>query len=103
MFVALKSELYLGCFQLVEWSVTVMAIALTTSPMEPVWDSLAASALVQWRRFITQKQEYLSWSGRSVAFLLMKVVSCRYAAGPLRRYINNDYSFGNRNYCVKIS
>jgi hypothetical protein len=78
-----------------EWSVSVMAIALTTSPMELVWDSLAASASVQWRRCITQKQEYLSWSGHLVAFLLMKVVSCRYASGPLRSCIDSDYSFRN--------
>jgi threonine/homoserine/homoserine lactone efflux protein len=73
-----------------EWSVTVMGIVLTTSPMELVWDSLAVSASAQWRRCITQKQEYLSWSGRLVAFLLMKVVSCRYASGLLRSCIDSD-------------
>jgi len=75
----LKLELYLGCFQQLEWSVIVMAIVQTTSLMELVWDSLAASASARWRRCITRKQQDLSWSGRLVAFLLMKVVSCRCA------------------------
>lgn len=70
----LKSELFLEYLQQVEWSVTVMVIVLMTSPMERVWDSLEASASVQWKRFITQKQGYGRRSGRLVACLLMKVV-----------------------------
>jgi len=96
----LKSELYLGCFQRLEWSVIVMAIVQTTSLMELVWDSLAASASVQWRRCITQKRQDLSWSGRLVAFLLMKVVSCRCACVSKRSCIYSDYSFRNWNECV---
>jgi hypothetical protein len=82
----LKSELYLGCFQQLEWSVIVMVIVQTTSLMELVWDSLAASASVQWRRCITWKQQDLSWSGRLVAFLQMKVDSCRCASISKRKF-----------------